>query len=144
MRRVASGRADSERQVQHLAARFVREHGSEDEREVGDANTDAGELVRVNDGGKGGTGAVQPGGFREKVIVLRKEHAPEGTGAEQDVGIGQAGGAVVLSGEDIVAFASERPRDGEGDMDIHVRAAGSQGGGGFDLPQAALRGTFAK
>ena len=74
---------------QHLAARFVREHGGEDEREVGDANADAGELMRIDYGGKGGAGVVEPGGFGEKVIVLGKEDAPEGTGAEQEVGIGR-------------------------------------------------------
>ena len=113
-------RAESERQVHYLASRFTGEHGGEDEREVGDANADAGELMRVDDGGKVGAAAVQAGGFGEKIIILGKENATEGGGAEQEVGIGQTGGAIILRGENIETFAAKCPRDGEGHMDIHV------------------------
>ena len=44
-------------------------------------------------------------------------------GAEQEGGSGKAGGAIVLRGENIMAFVAECPRDGEGPC----RATGSKG-----------------
>ena len=100
--------------MNHLAALFVREYGGEDKGEVSDANADAGELMRIDDGGKRGAGVVEPGGFGEKVIVLSSENAPEGGGAAHVVG-GRRSGLTGAFGENFLRAGIEHSRG----MDAH-------------------------
>lgn len=83
-------------------------------------------------------GALQAGGFREEVIVLGNEDAAQSPSAQEKIAVGQTGGAAVLSGEDIVGFAREDPRDGERNMDIAEIALTRREAAAFDMPEAAL------
>jgi hypothetical protein len=59
-------------------------------------------------------------GFAEQTAISCKQDAAQGTCAVQQFRIGEAGGAVVLRGEDVNPAEAQFSGDGTRDVDVHI------------------------